>query len=304
MSDYYKTLPEGHDFDALAQAVIAIILDLRNHKNVEVIAKDMARALGHTEVNAAAIRRLLSRRGQTRFNRTNKTIGALYDFIIADRGHFPPEIAQKILSYGSVLLHAEDSDEAFADVEKSVGNSLRAWLFVSRKEIRRLGDKLVGEYVMLRNSLHNENVIVKSSLKIERNARLDQLTITHRHIDSQGVERTSRGFLLPLFGNIYGVLRVERGQGLETIALREPIPEHFKKMVGFVTSIDMDRNVLTSRVCIDKVGPEWAKIGPRFKSDAYANNTYVHKMISLLDKFKARRIPRIGFEEIEDLYQI
>jgi hypothetical protein len=99
--------------------------------------------------------------------------------------------------------------------------------------------------------------------------------------------------LIPMVSNVYAILDVEYGEGLEFIALRNPIQWHFHKMMGFMTSMNMDRNILSARIFIERDGEIWDGVSPRFTREGMKDNKYIMDRLTLLDEGKALGIPDI-----------
>jgi hypothetical protein len=175
------------------------------------------------------------------------------------------------------------------EVERSLGLMFKNWLKVSDHAVNKLSAKMFGDfsgdYVLLRKSVVDPDVVVKSRLRIDRASGRHPLPrVRHFHHDRQAVERVSTGVLIPMVSNVYAILEVEYGEGLEFIALRNPIQWRFHKMMGFMTSMNMDRNILSARICIERDGRMWDGVSPRFTRDGMKDNKYITERLALLDE--------------------
>ncbi len=145
-----------------------------------------------------------------------------------------------------------------AEVERAVGLRIQEWMHVSDGEVRDLAERITGDFVMLRKSVRNPNEVVKSRLKITRFAGGSPLlVISHLHKDRQNVDRVSKGIITRVVRNIYAVPENREGEGIEMLALRDPVQELFEKLNGFLISMNMDRKILSARVCIERNSKRW-----------------------------------------------
>jgi hypothetical protein len=303
MPNHFDALPSDTDLQAICAAVRDIVRDLhqtakRTYPEISKAATDL---LARPALQPSAIKVFLEKE-TTRINSNNRALPILYDYIRSGFHNFPASTREKALQHWSTLVPDSASGPAALAVEsekeRSLGLMFKNWLNVTDHEINKLSAKMFGDfsgdYVLLRKSVVDPNMVVKSRLRIDRAHGRDALPkARHFHHDRQNIERVSTGVFLPLVSNVYGILEVENGEGLEFIALRNPIQWNFQKMMGFMTSMNMDRNILSARIFIERDGTLWDGIGPRFTREEVKENEYISNKFSLLDEGKSLTIPDI-----------
>jgi hypothetical protein len=301
MPNHFSGLPRTADKQAIYAAVREIIWDLHHtaKQTYPEISKAATTLLARPALKPSTIKVLLEKQS-TRVNINNQALPVLYDYIRSGFQDFPASARAKVLQHWTTLV-PDGADEPGAssiesEIERSLGTIFKSWLKISDQEINKLSAKMFGDfsgdYVLLRKSAREANLIVKSTLKIDRARGRSVLPkVRHTHIDRQGIVRTSTGILLPIVSNVYGVLEVENGEGLEYIALRNPLQWNFNKMMGFLISMNMERIILSARVFIERDGSMWDGLGSRFSVDDIIGNEYIADKLRLLDIGTALTIP-------------
>lgn len=303
MPDHFAALPADADMQAICGAVRDIISDL--YRNGKLTYGDISKAatdlLSRQPLQASAVKVFLEK-DSTRVNANNRALPILYDYIRSNYHNFPTSTREKALHYWPTLVpdgfRGPDAVSIESERERSLGMMFKDWLNVTDHEVNKLSAKMFGDfsgdYVLLRKSVVDPDMIVKSRLRIDRASGRSVLPrVRHYHHDRQLVERVSVGVALPLISNVYAILEVENGEGMEFIALRNPIQWKFQKMMGFMTSMNMDRNILSARIFIERDGNLWDGIGPRFTREGVQDNEHITSRLSLLDEGTALTIPDI-----------
>jgi hypothetical protein len=330
MPHYFDSLPSETHFDGIIAAVRDIIGVLHGTEKMTYVAiSNMARRALSRTLSPTAIKVFLSSKS-ARFHKDTPTLSILYDLIRTDYQSFPDAARARTVFHWNTLVPRKINDiddDAFQnETEKSLSYLLKTWLDVDDRDLHRLSDKLfgeyVGDYVMLRKSVHSpvpihENAhghvdnsvtqdsnqhIVKSLLKITHRDGIDKgfLKIRHYHHDRQGILRVSSGFFFPLSTNIYSIMKIEDGEGLELLALRNPIQKQFEKMMGFLISMNMDRNILSGRIFIERDSELWQDIPPRFKVSEINDKPQMRKILNnlrLLEEGPALILPDIQIND-------
>jgi hypothetical protein len=313
MTGFFDNLPDDHDVSAAGFAVRLIVETLNGcGETYEDIARRASQLHPEGEIRATAVRAFVGRRGEKRFNRSSRTLAALFDFIRTDLETFPKPVRAVVDEHWSVLRtsrpvpKSQDAEQALetpigGETTRQLGAQLRDWMEISTHSMNRLSERLCGDYVLLRKSIHSPNLIVKSVARVER-LNHSLLVMTHVHRDRQNVSRVSRGFVYPVARNIYCVLKIESGEGLEIMAFNEPIQAHFQKLRGFTTSIDMDRNILCARSVMERSNETLEKLGWRTPLDRLPADTpealYLAERVNLLDVGTASALSEIMFSAV------
>jgi hypothetical protein len=302
----FQDLPDDADLLAIAFGVRDVILALLKSKegsksvnSYEELEEDVSRSTG-SRANATAIRVFLRRVEDKRApTRNNATLAALFDYILLNKPEFTPDIKTKI----SALERVATSSGMRPTFVDSLANQFRDWLGTSPRDVSELLEKLIGtedvvdkkvEYAVLRWSA-KEDWMIKSSLWISGGSGdLNTVTAVHRHTDRGGVVRESIGGFIPVEGNIYGILKVEEGAGLDIFTLRNPVQKQFQRMVGFLCSIDVDRNLYCANIVIEKSNENWRKVGARFCLNDLEEpqKSFVQKRIEFLNSNSTFQLPR------------
>lgn len=303
MPNHFAALPPSTEMAPICAAVRSIIQDLHDNgkRTYGEISKAATDLLSRPPLPAAAIKVFLEKE-TTRVNANNRAVPILYDYIRSGFQNFPASTRDRVLQHWSTLVpggaNGTGTLSVENEVERSLGVLFKTWLKLSDQEINKLSAKMFGEfsgdYVLLRKSVRDPNVVVKSRLRIDRAHGRDAVPkVRHYHHDRLGVERLSTGVFLPLVSNVYGILEVENGEGLEIIALRNPIQWAFQKMMGFLISMNMDRNILSARVFIERDCTSWNRLSPRFTVDDIKDDAKMLDKLQLLDEGTSNTIPDI-----------
>jgi len=301
---HFSSLPPTADKQKIFCAVRKIIHHLHHNENFAYadIAQRASELLSRPQMKASLIKNFLDKKDTTRINVNNVALPMLYDYIRSGFQKFPTSTHDLVLEHWSTLV--PDNNEGVSsyflesEMERSLGVILKSWLKISDDEIKKQSAKMFGDfsgnYVLLRKSALYPDVIVRSVLKIDRASGRHALPrIRHLHYDRTGRQRISNGILLPMVANVYGVLKVENGEGLEFFALRNPIQWDFQKMLGFFTSMNMDRTILSSRIFIEREKSLWDGVNYRFTADDVKDRPAIVNSLQFLDKEKCLTIPDI-----------
>lgn len=303
-----NSIPENADLVKIAVACRAIIREMRKQgRSFEAIAQEIT--LQSAPVSVSALQTFLQRDEGTRVNKANETFRAVYNYIRKSRHTQSPAVRAKITELWHLLSGNSPESEYTDENQKSFVNITTAglfanWLHISGLEVLRVYTKLVGRYIMLRKSIRDENLIVRSLVTIEfieneKQYGAGALLATHKHYDVYMRPRVSKGFLLPVVRNIYFLMNVEDGEGLEFIALKEPVQSDFKRMLGFITTMNTDRKLLSSHVCLERETENWSEFqSPRFSFDDKCPNWLANEkgeILSLLDPKTSGVVPEIPF---------
>jgi hypothetical protein len=148
---------------------------------------------------------------------------------------------------------------------------------------------------MLRKSVHNKDVIVKSAITITIDPYDHAVEVRHVHADRQGVPRLSDGIVVPVKSNFYCVMQIETGQGMEILALKEPVQDKFQRLMGFLLSFNIDRKLLSARVFLERMTKEWEEAPARFAVDALERfspslRDHIKPKLALLDHGTAQTL--------------
>lgn len=255
---------------------------------------------GSATVTGDAIKTFVNRGYNQRINSNNQTLRYMHDFFTNSLNLLDDEIKAIIVDTINWSILVGNGFEKHHDDDRQMNNAARlsarafySWFRFNEKESSRIFSKFANKYVVFRKSVENENLIIKSSLIIGLDEQKKALTATHIHLDRHGVVRQSTGFVMCIVRNIYIILQVEDGDGLELLALREPIQKDFVKMMGFMMSINTDRKILSARIFLERTDEIWEKINPRFKIDALNEYPDRKELIkALLDEKTALTMPK------------
>jgi len=306
--EHFKALPKSVNKQEICVAVQTIIGHLHSHGNKTYLEISQAAAalLVRPPLEAATIKVFLEKK-TGKANSNNRALPVLYDYIRSGYQDFPDATKQLALQLWSVLVPEKISESepmapgamsVAVETERLLGVMFKKWLKLSDREVDKLSAKMFGDfsgdYILVRKSVVDPAIFVKSRLRIDRaNGQHAVLRVRHFHVDRQNVERVSSGVLLPLVSNIYGILEVENGEGLEFLALRNPVNWAFQKLMGFMISMNMDRSVLCARIFIEREGISWDGIGSRFKEEDVKDRPHILSRLSLVDAEKSRTIPDV-----------
>ena len=303
----FAVLPRDADLPRIADAIFDITSSLHQELGNEKLSAAIKASVGH-DVTAAAIRVFLGRHKRgIRYHKSNTTLAALYDYIFEEEGH-SPKIQKQIASYKKILLRdVLKPNEALSELPISLALQFQDWLGTPAMDVAALATKLMRrtrKYVLLRKSMlgAEQDMYVKSLVSLTDIPDPKNLIgITHIHTDPYEVERISRGVLVPVGGNIYGILKVENGVGLDLLVFRDPVPERFENLFGFMTSIKANKEPFAATVIMEPYIAEdqrnrWADIPARFIPGKLTPElrSFADKRIGWLKKATPLEIPKPG----------
>jgi hypothetical protein len=238
-----------------------------------------------------AIKNFNIRTGNQRYNANNKTLEALHHFFANNVEKFSDEIRTLLLAERNWdVINGRSIANKWDDPRRSVESlryahaSFKAWFKVGDVQMARAITTFIGDYVMLRKSVISTDVFIKSDLTIEWVEEHDLLRVTNRHSDRQGVERVSVGFAIPLTNSsLCLILQVEDAQALEQFTLRVPMQRHFKRLMGFASSVIFNGDPMSARVFIERVDDDWKALEHRFELDDVKDPLRKEALEKLLD---------------------
>lgn len=263
------SLPPDADLIGIAEAVQTILKKIRESgRTYAQILADIKAAQPNEdqfELTEGALRAFSSRDRSVRFNRTNRTLGEVWAYIERERSSLAPEVRQNIASELNFLDRYSASSRYAAEV--STLNAFGHWLGSASVYNEKMRDKFHGEYVIIRKSMSQPDLLIKSDLSIERIASApDALLVCHTHIDRRARARISKGILVQTPGIINIILNIEYGEGVETLMLRDPVQRHFGLLTGFLNSMNIDRVVFSARVILLRKTDIINKLSHRIKT--------------------------------------
>jgi hypothetical protein len=175
-------------------------------------------------------------------------------------------------------------------MEHIFGGLLLNWVGSSADQITKYNDELCDDYYLLRKSVRAPEAIVRSECKIEWTSPKD-LKVTHWHHDRYDEIRTSKGFMVPTDGNHIAVLNIENGLSIEFLAVKKPPTERFKRLIGFIVTINSNGVLISARVSLIKKRELSFEPPIRFRFDAYDEDVVMKKTIKFLSSDEAMTIP-------------
>jgi hypothetical protein len=298
MVSRFKLLPQNADYLRIAQICRDCIRKMRETHSYEQIVSDINSIDPERMLTVTALKTFLARATVKRFNSTNVPIETTYNYLLNQRDKLQPPVQAIIMANWATFSPSagDDDDPSKNSLDLAMPPLFCRWVSVSEKGIDRLRIKLKGSYVMLRKSVVNGNDIVKSQVFIALDSDPKVITVRHIHIDRMKVERKSEGFAVPIARQIYLITKIEGSEGLDFIALREPIQQNFHRLLGFFVSMNIDRKILCSRVYLERDNKLWQGIPGRFtRNDIEKNETLKgligNKIDKLLDKDISLTIP-------------
>lgn len=304
MTGRFDDLPKGCDLTKIASAVRSVFTIMHEDgMTYGQIAKKVSIIRPTTEIS---VKVFINSKEAGRINRNNQALVALYDYIRIELHRLPDRARAEAMKHWGTLAPMEGDEhndlEIKREMERSLGYLFYNWLHVNPHEIRRVAEKICGRYVMFRKSVKDPDVIVKSSLEIRCNsASVQVMEAIHSHRDRQGALRVSKGVIVPVVRNIYFILEIEKGEGLEMLAFKEPIQDSFSRMMGFVLSINMDRKILSARTFIEHASPEWESLPPRIRVKDAREHRLLSSRLLLLNESTCQTLPDQPLEG-EDLF--
>jgi hypothetical protein len=256
----FDLLPSGADYVEIARICRLCMQNLHEHERLSYprIAELINRYRGdYHQVAQTALKTFVLRGESSRVNANNKTLAAIYNYLVGQMPDLPAEVADIIRMNWGTLSPSDMSD---ASNEQNLNRALCQataklfcqWLKSSESDLSKLRLKLGGKYVLIRKSVTDQDLLVKSDLIIDASSDREVIKARHIHVDRTGVSRVSEGFVVPVVSNIYCILDVEDGQGLEIIALKEPIQQKWQRMYGFCWSMNFNRMIISAQVFLER----------------------------------------------------
>ena len=299
MISRFRLLPPGANFLGIAQVCRECVRKMRETRSYEQIVSEINNIGQDRVLTVTALKTFLARESVKRFNNTNIPIETTYNFLLDQRDKLEPAAQAIIMSNWAMFSPgADDDDGDFGknSLDHAIPPLFCKWVDVSEKDVARLRTKLQGHYVMLRKSVVHESDIVKSEVMIGTDDDPSAINVRHVHVDRMKVERISDGFAVPIARQIYLLTKIEGSEGLDFVAVREPIQQRFQRLLGFLVSMNIDRKILCSRVYLERNTDAWKSVPGRFTRDDVNNNEVLKRLIGeridkLLDKGTSPTIP-------------
>ncbi len=309
----FDELPHPRDLDAIVPAIKDVIAEL--HKNKEYTYEriaDLVRQKSGRDVTSTAIRLFLTRAKPSRHNRGNATLEGLFDLLASDHD-FPKAVRGKIDQYAKALQINPEIGKTLRD-EDLLSSHLTQWLELANHEKLNhtlmsrpktgFEDWVSGEYVMLRKCLPS-GWYSRSLFTIERDPN-GSIWATHQQDDPFPFlsTRTSRGPLMAVANNFYGILKIAKSTGLELLSFGTPTNDPFLQIIGFYTTIDLDGAPIIARVFLERNVGLWRKIEGRFTLEQLSepNRAFIksrdavlNETIELREEAKPNQIPKRVF---------
>jgi hypothetical protein len=275
MASLYRLLPAGANHIAIARICRQCIQAMSDGglSYPQIVEKLLAHANRDrlppqpriTSITPASLKTFMARADLKRINTNNLTIEVIYNFLTDEWRNLGVEISAIIMEQWDVFNPGVPTTDAIAhDIPSALAGLFMKWNDTHDSQLRALRNKLSGTYVMLRKSVNEPDVVVKSTIVIGHSNNHDFLNIRHIHVDRQGVERVSEGFIAPIVKNMYGIMRIERGDGLEILAIKEPIQHNFQRLLGILLSMNIDRKILSALIFLERASDIWNSAPPRF----------------------------------------
>jgi hypothetical protein len=95
-------------------------------------------------------------------------------------------------------------------------------------------------------------------------------------------------------------MRIEMDAGLELLVLRDPVNHQFKRLLGFVLSMNINRKIVDGRVVVQRQGTALDDLKPRFRAsdvgdeellkglDPYLEPDTARSVLDVIPSFEAR----------------
>ncbi len=310
MSSRYKSLPKNADYIEIARICRQCLRQMRKEKISydQIIQRisSFAKIERGTPVvlTLASLKTFVSRDSVKRLNSNNLTIELIYNYLTGRLDSLSPEIRAIIMSEWHIFRpsSADSIEETNSLSSQSTLQAISAlfckWIEVPDKEINRIQNKFSGRYIMLRRSIHNSDTIIRSTIIFGIEKEGGFIKMSHIHKDRANVDRISKGFVVPVVRNIYCLMNIENGEGIEIFALKEPIQQNFFTILGFHLSMNIDRKLISSRVFLERESTKWESVPARFYLSELPTDdpTYslVIQRIHLLDEVQSLTLPDIS----------
>ena len=294
--NHFKHLPPSSDLNKVSDAVRKCIEILKKNK---ISTKELADMIteaseGEVEPNENTLKAFISR---SETGRTNKsaTLEILFNFFLDNWRSFEnPMRAEMAGVWENFVPDLETNGESRrifgATMEHVFGGLLLNWVGGSQDQISRYRPNLCSEYYLFRRSARVHEAVVRSEVNIECISSKD-LKVTHFHHDRNDDIRTSRGFMVPTEGNHIAVLNIENGISIEFLAVKKTPTEQFKRLVGFIVSINTNNVLICARAVLLKKAELDFEPPTRFRFDAFLENGVLNKTLHYLDEDRAMTIP-------------
>lgn len=252
---------------------------------------------------------------EKRINRANHNLEASYAYIIYDYHRFPPPVQEVFFANRAGLCFSEAPSDPVRDlIAETAIHALGAqsWLDVSPKDMGELAGKLAGRHYVLRKSTISHDEFMKSELEVESHGHGEKrfLSVVHVHQQRSGSITRSQGFVVRVIRNLYALLKVERHEGIEILALREEVTQSPSFFMGFMIGVNSARNVYDSSTLVVPLGSlrdaqeqrHWMELPTRFtEADPHFEWLKQHTALGRLtraifrDQDKSRLLP--SFDE-------
>lgn len=294
--NHFKLLPPSTDLNKVSEAVRKCIDILKkNNISTKRLADMISDASGgEVEPNDNTLKAFISRSEAGRTNKSS-TLEMLFNFFFENWHSFDnpmrAEMAGVWDGFIPDLETNEESKKSFgATMEHVFGGLLLNWVGGSQDQISKYKENLCSEYYLFRRSARVHEAIVRSEVNIECISTKD-LKVTHFHHNRNDDIRTSRGFMVPTEGNHIAILNIENGVSIELLAVKKPPTERFKRLVGFIVSVNTNNVLICARAALLKKSEIDFEPPTRFRFDAFAENAVLNKTLYFLDDDKAMTIP-------------
>jgi hypothetical protein len=303
---YIERLSENVDRREVAREVRVIMtLHLAEDQVTYRFIADFVEKVGYN-VEPDALRLFVTGKEAGRVNVNNKSLAALYSYIVKRHHHFCDNAKRRY--YTSLKELGMYAQETPVD-DASFALGTQGWVSASSREITGLAEKITGNFIALRKSTIGSNIIMKSrlSVSLRRSGNSPFIHATHEHFDRTGRLRTSVGFIVPVRTNIYGAMQIEGHEGLEIFTLRDPMQHMPEFFMGFMLGVNGNRNIYNSSLLLEREsGPlsgVWSELPHRFKHDneklKRLGKDFQRRLEEVLYEERSRTIS--GFEKVEEI---
>ena len=308
MEKFYPDL-EKIDRAAVARIVRECVVSLR--KSLRITYDELANkitsfnesprefvrvaGLRNVMVSGDAISAFCTRETHNRVNLKNKTFDALYVYLHERRHELPHPVQARLNEQWSVFVgtmpeNTYNNDDHDRRLLQSLSLTTQELLHINKAEVAGTIAKFIGKYVMLRKSVSDPDVVIMSNLEIYVSENKDFIRVLHQHTDRHHQTSTSKGFLVRRPPNLYALMRVESDVGLELLALRDPVNDRFRRLLGFLMSMNVDRKLLDARVVIERRSDVFDKVRPRFRVSEIEDDDLRSVVLQYLEPGECRSI--------------
>jgi hypothetical protein len=305
----YKLLPATADYVEIARICrecIELLLEKTTYK--EIVSAILNAPGVEQTIREASLKTFISRKGIKRVNTSNVTLEAIYNYFITEFYELDATVQAIIQSKWRTFNPISTTEEGEQQVlesgmQRTLSTLFCEWVGTHGKDISRLKEKIKGDYIMLRRSVKNDQDIIKSNISIGKDDSKDYIDITHSHTDRFGVSRLSEGFVVPIVRSIHCIMKVENGEDIEVISLRNPIQQRgrFRRLLGFCQSINVDRVILSAKVYLEPYGQSWSFVPPRFTVADVENRAILRELIGKrINLIGNSACPTIPDDEVEE----